>query len=160
MSNTFDSKLAHRWNWGAFLLGPVWALVHQVWFGLIAWLPHLMIILNMIARFLFPIVEPCVFNIEDPCVVSVTYFLFNVSYVIGTNVSTALVVYSVWYLLIVSILGIKGNKWALKAGEINDLKKFNLHQKIFSIIGLLFGLPLFYINIMCLDFLIRFSIAG
>jgi hypothetical protein len=44
--------------------------------------------------------------------------------------------------------------------EKTDLKTFNLRQKIFSILGLLFGLPLFYINIICLDFLIKLSIAG
>jgi hypothetical protein len=123
MSNTFDSKLAHRWNWGAFLFEPVWALVHQVWFGLIVWLPHLLIILILITRILsLSIADSCVFNIEYPYVSNftyrVTYFLHYVTYAIGTNSSTALMIYSAWYLISASILGIKGNKWALKMKKL------------------------------------------
>lgn len=27
------------WNWGAFLLGPVWAIYHRVWIGLCCLIP-------------------------------------------------------------------------------------------------------------------------
>lgn len=29
------------WNWGAFLLAPLWSLTHHVWLGLLAWVPVL-----------------------------------------------------------------------------------------------------------------------
>lgn len=29
------------WNWGAFLLSPIWCLTNQVWVGLISWIPYL-----------------------------------------------------------------------------------------------------------------------
>jgi hypothetical protein len=165
MSNNFNSKLARRWNWGAFLLGPVWALVHQVWIGLIAWLPQFLIILIFIARIQsFSIADSCVFYIEDPCTSNITYSivysLHYITYMIGTNSPIALMVYSIWYFISVFILGIKGNKWALKTKTINDLANFNFRQKVFSILGFLFGLPLVYVNIMCLDFLIKLSMAG
>jgi hypothetical protein len=27
------------WNWGAFLLSPLWPFTHRVWIGLLAWVP-------------------------------------------------------------------------------------------------------------------------
>ncbi|MEB3180918.1 MAG: serine/threonine-protein kinase [Nostocaceae cyanobacterium] len=29
------------WNWGAFLLSPIWSITNQVWVGLIAWIPYM-----------------------------------------------------------------------------------------------------------------------
>ncbi|MFQ4142044.1 protein kinase domain-containing protein [Chlorogloeopsis sp. ULAP02] len=29
------------WNWGAFLISPLWCLTNQVWIGLISWIPYL-----------------------------------------------------------------------------------------------------------------------
>jgi len=29
------------WNWGAFLLSPIWSITNQVWVGLIAWIPYI-----------------------------------------------------------------------------------------------------------------------
>ena len=28
------------WNWSAFLLGPIWAIGHQVWIGLLGFVPY------------------------------------------------------------------------------------------------------------------------
>lgn len=29
------------WNWGAFLLSPLWCLTNRVWIGLISWIPYI-----------------------------------------------------------------------------------------------------------------------
>lgn len=29
------------WNWGAFLLSPIWSIVNQVWIGLISFVPYI-----------------------------------------------------------------------------------------------------------------------
>lgn len=28
------------WNWGAFLLSPLWSITNQVWIGLLSWVPY------------------------------------------------------------------------------------------------------------------------
>jgi hypothetical protein len=172
VSGTSNTGLAKKWNWGAFLLGPLWALINKVWIGLIAWAPHLLVIFIMIiSRIIILIInEPVYISLEDrpqssteyplDYVISSLSFVTNMIGANQANLSMTLLVSFVWYLFVVCILGIKGNKWALKKRTINDLNHFVARQRKLSILGFLFGLPLVYLNHICLDFLIRLHTSG
>jgi hypothetical protein len=167
MSNTFESKLAKKWNWGAFLLGPVWALFNKVWIGLIAWTPHLLVIFIMISRIIvdpftpnYLILEDSIQASKDHPLVYIEYFLGSLTYTIATTgYPITLIISLIWHLFISSILGFKGSKWALKKRKINDLNNFIAHQRKLSIFGFIFGLPLVCINIICLTFLIALNMV-
>jgi len=43
---TFNTSISvpqeiQGWNWGAFMLAPLWCLTNQVWIGLISWIPYI-----------------------------------------------------------------------------------------------------------------------
>ena len=37
-----------RWNWGAFLLTPIWSIAHQVWIGLLCFVPYVGWIMSIV----------------------------------------------------------------------------------------------------------------
>jgi hypothetical protein len=145
MISVSNSKLFKGWNWGAFLLGPLWALINQVWIGLIAWLPILLVFIVII----FEILTMPMYPFND--------FLLNIavcSYIVGENSPVVLQIYFVWYLFNVFILGLKGNEWALRTVKIENVRYYKRRQKILSIVGFLFGVPLVYATFLCFEYLI------
>ena len=43
-SNAEDNKIPEeiqRWNWGAFILGPIWGMMHGIWWTVLGFLPFL-----------------------------------------------------------------------------------------------------------------------
>jgi hypothetical protein len=76
------------------------------------------------------------------------------SYVIGENSKIALTIYCIWYFFNVFILGKKGNEWALTKVKIENEKYFKRRQKILSIVGFLFGVPLIYATFICFEYLV------
>lgn len=38
----------NKWNWAAFLWGPIWAIGHKVWIGLLAFIPFVGWIMNIV----------------------------------------------------------------------------------------------------------------
>lgn len=37
-----------KWNWAAFLWGPVWAIGHNVWIGLLTLVPYVGLVMNLV----------------------------------------------------------------------------------------------------------------
>jgi hypothetical protein len=144
MKSETKIKFLQKWNWGAFLLGPIWALVNQVWVGLIAWLPIFLLILNI-----------AILHISS--FVSITFYVslvFSVIiHLIGQSLAFCLCVS--WYFVNVFILGIKGNEMALKIDSAVNKKHFQIRQRILSILGFICGLPLIYSTVLFLDYLIN-----
>ncbi|MBA4544388.1 DUF4352 domain-containing protein [Thermoactinomyces daqus] len=48
VTNHSDVSEVKKWNWGAFFLGPIWAIGNRVWIGLLALIPIFGIIMNII----------------------------------------------------------------------------------------------------------------
>jgi hypothetical protein len=137
----------NRWNWGAFLLGPIWALSNQVWIGLIAWLPILLLISSVIMLFISPFIY-------------VTFYIAGAFYmVIGSNKLVILYSCVFWYFINIFILGLKGNDMALRAKPklMEYPERFKVRQKTLSIFGFIFGLPLMYATVRCLDYLVNLN---
>jgi hypothetical protein len=149
VSSTFESKLTQKWNWGAFLLGPIWALFNQVWIGLIAWLPILLLMSSLVMLFISPFVYNEIFYIS-------LGFYYRV---IGNNKLIVLYFCIFWYFINVSILGFKGDEMALKAKPnlIKHPEQFKARQKTLSIFGFIFGFPLIFATIYCLDYLVNLN---
>jgi hypothetical protein len=137
----------NKWNWGAFLLGPIWALINQVWIGLIAWLPILLLLSSVVLLFISPFIY-------------ITFYISGAFYMIIAS-NKLIVLYSCifWYFITVFILGLEGNEMALRAQHrlIEHPEGFKAQQKTLSIFGFIFGLPLMYVTIYCLDYLVNLN---
>lgn len=88
-----------KWNWGAFLLGPIWAIGNRVWIGLLGFIPWVNIIIHI-------------------------------------------------------ILGIKGNEWAWKQKQWNDVEHFKQVQKKWAWWALVIFIISFVIFVLLLVFLL------
>lgn len=144
--NNTRFNLEKRWNWGAFLLGPIWALANQVWIGLIAWLPILLLASSILIVFIKPLTYISIYFSGAFYIITASHELFVQYFCI------------LWYFTNIVILGLNGNRFALKRLNYSEnLEIFSLTQKKLSIIGFIFGLPLMYLTIFCINYLIELN---
>ncbi|HET6387222.1 MAG TPA: hypothetical protein VFJ58_27855 [Armatimonadota bacterium] len=47
-NESIPAELASGWNWGAFMLPVVWSIAHETWFGLLALVPGLNIVVPFV----------------------------------------------------------------------------------------------------------------
>ena len=40
-----------KWNWGAFLISPIWGLGNNTWIALLSWVPYLNVIMHFVLGF-------------------------------------------------------------------------------------------------------------
>jgi serine/threonine protein kinase len=103
-----------RWNWGAFLLTPYWALANRVWVVLFYWIPN---------TFLFGWLFGLLAGFGDGFrVLAIASGLLDISLMI-------------W-------LGIRGNELSWQKGNWRSLTQFQEHQKGWAIAGLFLGIPM------------------
>jgi hypothetical protein len=107
----------NRWNWGAFLLAPFWALSNRVWVGLLCWLPWAVIYLAL------------------AMIVSTNY------QVLGLQVMTLEPITALVYLTVGSILGLYGSRWSWQANSWKSIEQFKTHQRYWTIFGVVLGIP-------------------
>jgi hypothetical protein len=69
-------KAINQWNWGAFLLGPVWCVGNRVHLGVIAWMP----IIILFTTTALQLAEPQLFLLSE-ALEKVYFFGFPVSYI-------------------------------------------------------------------------------
>ena len=126
-----DNNILHSWNWGAFLLAPLWCLFYRVYWGTLTWTPYLVITISTI------LIKTSAFGI------------------IGKNISLYTLVYLqplsiIIYIIFSFILGSTGNVSfynSLAMGEKYRFATFQANQQYWLIVGV-FLFPVFSISMI------------
>ena len=122
-----------KWNWSAFLLGPIWAIGNKVLVGLLGCLPS---IATFILMFLPFILMPFGRDIAFVPLRILWLFRYTPSYL-----------YVLIYLAGVVTLGFKGNEWAWKSGSWNSVEQFKKEQIAWANVSTPLGVPVLLFNL-------------
>jgi tRNA A-37 threonylcarbamoyl transferase component Bud32 len=134
-----------QWNWGAFLLGPVWALGNQVWIGTIGFVPILLLGTAFLIATALISVAPGVSGV--------------IIFWIGSWSGLILILSCAFYLISMVLLGSEGNNLALKDMDRDSAEKFVSRQPYWTIAGVILGIPI--LGIICTGiYLIIFAFAS
>jgi hypothetical protein len=130
-------KVINQWNWGAFLLEPIWSIGNKVRFGIIAWIPTITIFATIIIQVFF--FAPLFYG---------SFVMENVYY-FG---------FPVFYFGILFALGLKGNKWAWEIGGWSSIEEFTKSQRKWFWPGVVIFIPLHIMTFMITYSLIYWSV--
>lgn len=121
------------WNWGAFLLGPIWAIGNRVFLGLLGCLPAIATYTALIiALILMPFPG---------------FFSLIPASILGLMAYTPAYVCIAIYLVGIFSLGIKGNEWAWRKSDGKGITKFKRRQRTWTIAGIFLGAPVTWLNL-------------
>jgi hypothetical protein len=130
-------KVISQWNWGAFLLGPIWSIGNKVRFGIIAWIPIIAMFVTTVSQvFLFPPLFYLSWVMEK------VYFFSFPAFYFGTLFA----------------LGLKGNKWAWETGGWSSIEEFTKSQWKWFWPGVFIFIPLNIITFKITYYLVYWSV--
>jgi hypothetical protein len=136
MVSNIDSCI-NKWNWGSFLLGPIWGIGNSVLFGVCAWIPIVTLFITIVAQvFVFP---PIFF---------LSLFLERI-YFFG---------FPVFYIFIALVLGLRGSRWSWETGKWKNIEEFRKSQRIWFWVGVVLTVPLNILTFKLTYYLIYWSI--
>ena len=126
-----DNTILYSWNWGAFLLAPVWSLFYRIYWGILTWTPYLVMAIATI------LIKTSAFGI------------------IGKNICLHILVYLqplsiIIYIISSFVLGITGNASFYNSLAIEEKDRFIIfkaNQQYWLIMGI-FLFPAFFISII------------
>jgi hypothetical protein len=130
------NNIINQWNWGAFLLGPVWSLVNRVAFGKVLWVPSIAL---MCITLLQLTGAPLLFRSEF--MEKIYYFVFPI-----------------FYVAISLVLGFKGNRWSWETGRWLSIDDFKKSQENWLWAGIIFSIPLNIATFIFTYFLIYWTV--
>lgn len=114
-----------EWNWGAFLLTPLWALTYRVRLGLLCYIPLILPLLSLAI-------------LRLPSYKS-----------LGATLLGAIVLIQPFaillYLIAALLLGLYGNQLVLQKHPLIDREKFKRQQRVWALAGLFLGVPCAYL---------------
>ena len=126
------------WNWGAFLLGPIWAIGNRVFLGLLGCLPAIAFCMSFIVGL---IVGPGSFLFPVP--VTIMLLIYGLPAYVWVAI----------YVLGMIVLGCKGNEWAWAKRSWESIEKFKRRQRAWAIASFFLGTPVTFLNIRVVKFL-------
>ena len=126
------------WNWGAFWLGPIWAVGNRVWRGLLGWLPlALAPTLNWLTFALYGYTDPYGFRWVDVGRTPQAIFCLLI----------VLAFFSIpFYLISVANLARTGNQLAWEHNRWRSLSQFKTIQRRWAIVGWILGVPVAFLH--------------
>jgi hypothetical protein len=108
-----------KWNWGAFLLCPIWSIAHHVWLGMISFISMgVMTLITLMS------VQPIVGMIIT---------------IIGRQ--RIFIALTFLYFLTSILMGLKGTKLATSKSTYLTQKEFDAKQRIWTIAGFTLFIP-------------------
>lgn len=126
------------WNWGAFWLGPFWALGNRVWRGLLGWLPlALAATLNWLTIELYGSSYDILMVDSDRTPDALLCLLIVLAFC-GIP----------FYLILVANLARTGSQLAWKHNRWRSLSQFKTVQRRWAIVGWIFGIPTVFLHVM------------
>jgi len=133
---------ARKWNWGAFLLGPFWALGNRVWIGIISLIPLLFSTFAFITTFI----------LHRPI------FLY-LAQILLMNEDNLIFIYvqicSSFYILCLLVLGLKGGSMSWENNLWADVEDYLNFQEGWIVWGFVLG-PLVFISFILSTYLITY----
>ncbi len=153
-----------RWNWGAFLLCPIWSAVHGLYFGLwsllipvvlgfllsisiakIPLLSDLFTFLVILTNFLYlTLSSPLIFlglgYVEIP--ISIFEILPGIEISSGVKFDSAAVIY---YLIWSIYIGTIGNRWLIKNKQEECLLNIEKNREKWNIVGAFLFIPIIFL---------------
>ncbi len=147
MPNQLNSN---QWNWGAFLLCPLWCIRYQIWIGMISIFPIALISLMsliLLGSFylLVLILTAKSRSLLSGIILVLLFFLICIpgSIFLWIGKNTTMVILVFFYIITSAIMGYEGDKLVLKKiNKEQDIQKFNVEKYIWLSSGLLFSIPL------------------
>ncbi len=130
------SEVPHEvegWNWGAFSLGPFWALGNKVFWGLLGCLPIATMFMLMIASLMLMPFGYYVSLVP----LRILWWMQDIPVYVCVAI----------YVTVSVALGLKGNEWAWKKGAWANVGKFKRRQRIWTTVSIFFGVPVSFVNI-------------